>query len=174
MNTYIVYLEPKGELKRFTDLFFERSAKIQRNEAHLYMPHCSLTGFFHTNADPQAMVKALDDDLSTARIQSLPIPGQPILTKSLIIPILNPPTGLAKKIVETLSFFVNVRSKKADHVSLAYFNNRIKYSEPYDFMNLHAMALESWRRDEGMLLASLSWDIAFYQVSLSETLEKVH
>jgi ubiquitin-associated SH3 domain-containing protein len=47
----IVYACPMGDLGEQVERFFEESRRrFGANEAHAYMPHCSLTGFF--DADP--------------------------------------------------------------------------------------------------------------------------
>ncbi|HMR68503.1 MAG TPA: hypothetical protein PKE64_31215 [Anaerolineae bacterium] len=48
---FIVYACPFGELAEQIDAYYERSrAECGPNPAHNYMPHCSLTGFFHDQA----------------------------------------------------------------------------------------------------------------------------
>ena len=48
---FIVYACPVGTLAGQLDLFFARSrAECGENAAHAYPPHCTLTGFFHSQA----------------------------------------------------------------------------------------------------------------------------
>jgi len=48
----IIYACPTGPLAAGLDMFFERSrTEIGPNTAHRYMPHCTLTGFFHDTPD---------------------------------------------------------------------------------------------------------------------------
>jgi len=51
---YIVYLRPKsgGKLATALQLYSNESKQIIENEAHQYLPHCTLTGFFKI---PQTM-----------------------------------------------------------------------------------------------------------------------
>ncbi|MEM9541710.1 MAG: hypothetical protein AAGA60_19715 [Cyanobacteria bacterium P01_E01_bin.42] len=46
-NNFIVYACPVGELNRQIELYLQKSQEsCGKNRAHLYMPHCTLTGFF--------------------------------------------------------------------------------------------------------------------------------
>jgi ubiquitin-associated SH3 domain-containing protein len=48
ISELIIYACPTGPLADGLDIFFERSrVEIGPNTAHRYMPHCTLTGFFH-------------------------------------------------------------------------------------------------------------------------------
>lgn len=59
----IVYACPTGPLAASLDVFFERSrVEIGPNTAHRYMPHCTLTGFFHDTPDSiPVYAKALEE-----------------------------------------------------------------------------------------------------------------
>lgn len=65
----IIYACPIGPLGTQLDTFFARSrAEIGPNSAHGYMPHCTLTGFFHD--EPPALplyCAALEAALKQAR-----------------------------------------------------------------------------------------------------------
>jgi hypothetical protein len=51
---YIIYACPFGELAGQVDRYMAASrAQFGPNQAHAYMPHCTLTGFFHD--DPQEL-----------------------------------------------------------------------------------------------------------------------
>jgi hypothetical protein len=53
-HEYIVYACPRGELAAQLASYFAASRKlVGANAAHQYMPHCTLTGFFHD--DPAAV-----------------------------------------------------------------------------------------------------------------------
>lgn len=48
----IVYACPTGPLANQIDAYYTRSQELYgRNAAHAYPPHCTLTGFFHDDAD---------------------------------------------------------------------------------------------------------------------------
>lgn len=59
---FIVYACPTGEFNTQLETFFQRSyLACGKNTAHEYMPHCTLTGFFHD--DPNSIpdyLQALD------------------------------------------------------------------------------------------------------------------
>jgi hypothetical protein len=76
MHEYIVYACPVGELADQLTHYFAASRKlIGPNAAHRYMPHCTLTGFFHD--DPESIhlyCAALEAALRRARpSQSIPV-----------------------------------------------------------------------------------------------------
>lgn len=72
-RTFIVYACPMGALANQIEQYFVASWAIcGHNAAHAYMPHCTLTGFFHDDAAAIASyIKALDTALRHAR------PNQP-------------------------------------------------------------------------------------------------
>ena len=78
-GAFIVYACPQGELAEQIARYFVASKAIcGPNAAHAYMPHCTLTGFFHDNATSIASyIAALDAALHRAR------PDQP--AQALII-----------------------------------------------------------------------------------------
>jgi len=77
-GTWIVYACPLGELADQIERYYAASlAACGANAAHSYMPHCSLTGFFHDGRDSAATyIEALDTALRRAR----PTQPQPALT----------------------------------------------------------------------------------------------
>ena len=68
-HRFIVYACPVGELARQIDHYYAVSrAMCGPNAAHGYMPHCSLTGFFHDHLNAiSRYVEALDAALGRAR-----------------------------------------------------------------------------------------------------------
>src|SRR5262245_6223063 len=73
-HEYIVYACPRGELAAQLARYFAASRElVGTNAAHQYMPHCTLTGFFHD--DPAAIgiyCAALEAALHRARPQPPP------------------------------------------------------------------------------------------------------
>lgn len=69
----IVYACPTGPLGDSLNTFFVRSRdEIGPNSAHGYMPHCTLTGFFHdSEASVLFYVDALQAALSANRLEGL-------------------------------------------------------------------------------------------------------
>jgi hypothetical protein len=43
---YILYLVPEGRLYDLLERYYEDTLAVCRNDAHDYLPHCTLTGFF--------------------------------------------------------------------------------------------------------------------------------
>lgn len=67
---FIVYACPVGDLAQQLELYFEKSRAIAPNKAHAYMPHCTLTGFFHDQeAAVPAYCMALEQALMAARAE---------------------------------------------------------------------------------------------------------
>jgi ubiquitin-associated SH3 domain-containing protein len=67
----IVYACPTGELARQLDAFLDASrTQCGPNTAHRYMPHCTLTGFFH---DGFSAVPVYLAALDQALAQALPV-----------------------------------------------------------------------------------------------------
>ena len=68
-RTFIVYACPQGELANQIEQYFAASRVLcGPNAAHTYMPHCTLTGFFHDDAAAIASyIEALDAALRRAR-----------------------------------------------------------------------------------------------------------
>ena len=77
-HTFIVYACPLGELADQIDHYFAVSRAVcGPDAAHDYMPHCSLTGFFHDDLDAiPAYIEALDAALRRTR----PMQPVPVLT----------------------------------------------------------------------------------------------
>ncbi len=68
-RTFIIYACPLGELANQIEQYFVASRAIfGPNAAHAYMPHCTLTGFFHDAAAAIASyIEAVDAALRRAR-----------------------------------------------------------------------------------------------------------
>ena len=66
---FIVYVCPIGPLAEQLAAYFEKSREqIGPNKAHDYMPHCTLTGFFHDQpAAASIYTHVLDDAWAAAR-----------------------------------------------------------------------------------------------------------
>src|ERR1700712_3050999 len=75
-RTLIVYVCPLGALAEQLDRYYAQSkALCGPNAAHSYMAHCTLTGFFHDDADAIPIyVDALDAALRRARPEQ-PMPA---------------------------------------------------------------------------------------------------
>ena len=82
ITQFIVYACPIGALAEQIDRFFEKSLVLcGANAAHRYMPHCTLTGFFHDiESSVPRYVEALDNALAYAQAN---YPEQPIQIKTL-------------------------------------------------------------------------------------------
>ncbi|MGF1534877.1 MAG: hypothetical protein ACFB4J_00135 [Elainellaceae cyanobacterium] len=71
----ILYACPTGPLAQQLEVYFERSrVRYGPNKAHAYMPHCTLTGFFHDGAVTiSAYLRAID-----AALNQLEPPPRPV------------------------------------------------------------------------------------------------
>ena len=73
----IVYACPTGELSDQLERFYARSREeIGENKAHAYMPHCTLTGFFH---DRENAIPFYADLLDRLIAEARPFLTQPVM-----------------------------------------------------------------------------------------------
>ena len=74
-HEYIVYACPRGELADQLARYFAASRElVGANAAHQYMPHCTLTGFFHDEpAAVEIYCAALEAALDRARPHQPPV-----------------------------------------------------------------------------------------------------
>jgi hypothetical protein len=86
LREYIVYACPLGPLAAQIDAYFAASrAACGPNTAHRYMPHCTLTGFFHDQAGSVPHYVAM---LDAARRHARPAQPEPVfvITELLLRP----------------------------------------------------------------------------------------
>jgi ubiquitin-associated SH3 domain-containing protein len=162
MPKFIVYACPVGELAKQIDLFFEKSLSLcGPNQAHSYMPHCTLTGFFEdvSSAVPKYTQK-LERSYKRFR-RSQPDPA--IAVKDISFRPdwhgLELASDWLRKLVLDFACTATSPTRKSPlrpkewlHLSLAY-----------GFSADHAETLERLARELVDPLAAVEWELRFYQ-----------
>lgn len=156
---FIVYACPTGELNTQLETYLQLSKEqCGANNAHKYMPHCTLTGFFTDRlSSADYYIEALDEAYKKSdRAYEIKI-------KQLVF---NPEWhGLelqAEEIKNLIKDFVrletsptrqeNIRRKDWLHLSLAY-----------GFESCDRAKLEMLARETINLSADVAWELRFYQ-----------
>jgi hypothetical protein len=160
--TFIIYACPVGELADQIDHYYAVSQAIcGPNASHSYMPHCSLTGFFHDEQEAVGRyIEALDTALRRARAAQ-PIPVLAIegiaLREDFHGLLLSSPwlKGLIGDFARTLSSPTRrdtLRLKDWLHLSLAYA-----------FPPKQHTTLAELARKLVDIKAPVSWELRFYE-----------
>jgi ubiquitin-associated SH3 domain-containing protein len=162
MRELIVYACPTGELARQLDAFYDMSrAECGPNTAHRYMPHCTLTGFFHDefSAIPTYLM-ALDQALAQAQLarpsDAIRISGMRFLDNFYFLAVESAwlqqlAAGFAQRAVSSTRPDA-VRLKDQLHVSLAY-----------GFAPEHGQCLTQLARQMVDASAPVGWELRFYE-----------
>ncbi|NTU84382.1 MAG: hypothetical protein HGA45_34305 [Chloroflexales bacterium] len=159
---YIVYACPLGRLARQLATYYSESRAVcGPNAAHQYMPHCTLTGFFHDEpASVPAYTQALDAALSRAR----PTRPDPVLQVSGLLLsetfhglLLESPwlKGLTADFAASAPAVMrhdHIRLKSWLHLSLAY-----------EFPPEQHHQLATLAHDLVEIAAPVSWELRFYE-----------
>jgi hypothetical protein len=158
----IIYLCPQGRLSDQIDLYFkEARAKYQWNPAHDYMPHCTLTGFFHDSSESLPLyLKTMDTALSRLwEVRPDPIATvQGLLLKSdfhglrISAPWLKEVIAVFTQEIRLLSLPGTIRVKNHLHLSLAY------NFQPDENDQLKSLATQTVGPD-----SQVNWELRFYQ-----------
>ncbi|KAI0224320.1 hypothetical protein L0F63_007371 [Massospora cicadina] len=162
---FILYLEPSPNSKLAKSIleFYRLShVKVGPNEAHLYHPHCSMTGFFSLPADRvDTVLASIKSCISCWLASPLPPPtldGLIARDSSLNLKL--------KGLVDELAPLVCLRPKDLDHISLAYLNKHVKSPRslaPAEISILYELACTTISTLE-TLPNALPWDIALYEL----------
>ena len=118
----ILYLEPPKHLfDKINDYYAETALKFGSTEAHQYIPHCSLVGFFE--ADPLKIIDFLNPLCSNLSEKTLFLnieisKSEKENLQSLKIKLKAPNEVI--NIVKKLANEFQLRIKPMDHISLAY------------------------------------------------------
>lgn len=158
----ILYACPMGELARQLDAFLDASrAQCGPNTAHRYMPHCTLTGFFHDELSAvPAYLAALDEALA----QSLPVwSGDAIKISGMRLL-----DGFYFLAVEsawlqqfTAGFVARaISSTRRDAVRL---KDQLHVSLAYGFEPVHGSRLAQLAREMVHASAPVGWELRFYE-----------
>lgn len=158
----IVYACPVGPLAEQLELYFRKSRLLcGPNKAHNYMPHCSLTGFFHdAPATVQKYVEQLEacyqSHWTDASKQSIRVKGLDFKADwhGLLL--------YAPKLKQLIQYFAkttpsptrqdDIRTKSWLHLSLAY-----------GFKENQAKRLESLAQSLVNPEADATWELRFYR-----------
>jgi ubiquitin-associated SH3 domain-containing protein len=162
MTTFIVYACPLGELAEQVERYFQLSqANCGPNAAHSYMPHCSLTGFFHDDlAAAPEYARMLDQLLRQRR------PEQPtqVLTITEMV--------LREDFHGLLLEGVWLKALIADFASIATAPTRREAIRLKDWLHLSLayafpadkhMALAELARELVDTAAAVSWELRLYE-----------
>ncbi|KAI9142169.1 hypothetical protein BKA69DRAFT_289532 [Paraphysoderma sedebokerense] len=200
---YIVYLEPSrnSDLYKLMVKYFEQTKRIKHNEAHMYCPHISCTGFFSipqhfpTSSTVSSIISILDSLISTRNFEQPVINGIQRSSQTLTISVSAPSSFhesiasfksqvitsfLAESSAKQPHEFIHIRPKNIDHLSLAYMNKKIsgqRELESSELDSLEEVATHILCRSDGgkpMVIDCQSWDLVFYQVGLSSDVEVPH
>ena len=161
LTKFIVYACPVGPLARQIDAYFERTrTQIGLNTAHEYMPHITLTGFFHDQPSTALpYVQTLDTALSNTSVTDNPL----VTINELLIneqfhglgidaPWLKELTAVFAQNAHSPTRSDNIRLKDWLHLSLAY-----------GFQPEQAEPLAQLAREMIDLNTAVSWELRFYQ-----------
>jgi hypothetical protein len=158
----IVYACPLGELANQIEQYFAASLAIcGPNAAHAYMPHCTLTGFFHDDAAAIASyIKALDAALRRAR------PDQPAQALSI------DRMELSQNFHGLLLRGSWLKGVISDFASAAHSPTRrdalrlkdwLHLSLAYNFPPEHHEPLAKLAREYVDIRTPVAWDLRFYE-----------
>lgn len=162
MPELIVYACPTGELAEYLSTYMLRSQQeIGFNSAHRYMPHCTLTGFFHDHLESIAhYLQVLEESLALARSTQ----PQPVfqIPKILFQPgfhglILE--SDWIKQLIRTFAAQVDSPSR-VDELRL---KDWLHLSLAYDFPPDHHQFLIHLAEQSIDIRAQVGWDLRFYQ-----------
>ncbi|KAI9295372.1 hypothetical protein K502DRAFT_291084 [Neoconidiobolus thromboides FSU 785] len=175
---FIVYLEPNKQSKLYQSILkFYRLSHLHfgANEAHLYHPHCSMTGFISIDTIQSynlinsivATLKSYKESAYSAIVPN--VNGIELLpTKRKVNLSIEAPFNLhnlVENIVNNCSTITKVRAKPLHHISLAYLNKHVITNQKLDDAELKA--LDTLAKATVNLSEvndnSLKWDIAFYE-----------
>jgi ubiquitin-associated SH3 domain-containing protein len=158
----ILYACPTGELAAQLDNYFALSRRAcGENAAHRYMPHITLTGFFHDlPSTVDFYVRQLDRVLA---VSTLPVSGAPVTIKQI---------GFQPNfhMMEVESLWL--KQLTMDFISLATTESRqeairqkdwLHLSLAYDFPLEHQDVLKRLAEETLHLDAQVGWELRFYE-----------
>ncbi len=162
LSQFIIYACPTGALAKHLEQYFEKSlASCGANAAHRYMPHCTLTGFFHDveSSIPhyvQALALAFNHAQSTR-------PASPIQITSLAYR--DDWHGLELE-SEWLKAFIADFAYAADsptRLDSLRLKSWLHLSLAYEFDPLQAAQLQHLAHSILDITADVKWELRFYQ-----------
>ena len=159
MQKFIIYVCPIGELSKQLELYFQKSEiECDKNAAHKYMPHCTLTGFFEDELTAIPIyTKALENALSKHPKPVINILNMTFKPKwhglELDSPMLKQLIVDFAQIANSPTRQENIRLKDWLHLSLAY-----------DFPGEQQDRLKTIATEIINPQASVKWELRFYQL----------
>lgn len=161
-RTYIVYSCPIGPLAEQIERYFLSSAKrYGPNTAHQYMPHCTLTGFFHN--EPHAIERYISA-LSRAQAQAMEHATEPALVvRELLLQhdfhgLLLDATWLRTLVVEFARLALS--STRRDEIRLKHW---LHLSLAYGFPPEQHELLSQLAQEMIDIRAPVAWQLRFYE-----------
>lgn len=162
LRELIVYACPLGELADQLDAFFARSqTECGPNKAHDYMPHITLTGFFHdVEATAPAYTSALYSALSQARFTQ---PAQPIAIKQMALHEGFYFLDIDAPWVQLLVADFARHTRSASRTDALRLKDGLHLSLAYDFAPEQGERLATLAREMVDPAAQARWELRFYE-----------
>ena len=162
LKEFIVYACPVGKLNsQLEEYFSETRIKCGENAAHKYMPHCTLTGFFH---DEITSIPIYVQMLDTAFKNALPQrSNQGIIIESIELKadfhyLKIKSVWLEKVIVD----FAN-NADSATRTDQLRLKNNLHLSLAYKFSSEKQQKLAKIAKQIINIQAEVSWELRFYE-----------
>lgn len=162
LSQFIVYACPVGPLAEQLDYYLQASLKqCGANAAHRYMPHCTLTGFFHeVESSIPRYVQALEQSLTRAQQTRL---HQPIVIRALSFNDdwhgLEIEADWLKTLVDDFSKHAD-SSTRPDEIRLKSW---LHLSLAYKFDLSHAAQLRDLAEAHVNIESDVNWELRYYQ-----------
>lgn len=160
-NQYIVYACPTGELNRQLELYFAQSRELfGANKAHLYMPHCTLTGFF---TDRASSIPFYLDALEQAYQEVRSSRSLNVAIEKLIVS--KDWHGLelqAEGVKEAIANFARYERSLTRQEPLR-LKDWLHLSLAYGFEEQHRSGLQQLAQTAIDLQSEVGWELRFYQ-----------
>ena len=166
MPELIVYACPTGDLaSQLEDYFLSTQRQVGPNAAHDYMPHCTLTGFFHDESESipiyaQALTIALEHAQATR--------PEPVL--AIIVMELQPEfhyLQLESHWVQTLIQDFAMHAQSSSRIDAIRLKDWLHLSLAYRFSVEQHASLKAIAEELIQLSAAVSWELRLYERSES-------
>jgi ubiquitin-associated SH3 domain-containing protein len=162
MAKYIIYACPAGRLAEQLDTYFTRT-RVEHgpNAAHNYMPHCTLTGFFHD--EPKALPLYIAA-LSQALAQHAPTPKPPLrVLGTEFHPQFHGLLLEAPWLQQVIAEFVRLAASPSRSEALRV-KDWLHLSLAYEFLPEKHAALAALAQEIVDPFASVVWELRFYEL----------
>ncbi|MGD1806245.1 hypothetical protein ACP6PL_12510 [Dapis sp. BLCC M126] len=162
LREFIVYACPVGQLNYQLEKYFTTtSTECGENAAHQYMPHCTLTGFFHDEltAIPiyiQALENALKNALPTSTSQPIVVMDMELKADFHYLKI------ESIWIEKLIANFANIANSSTRTEQLRLKNN-LHLSLAYKFPLEQQQILAKIAKEIINPQAEVSWELRFYE-----------